>query len=125
MQYTLPGTPCVFYGDEAGVQGFEDPLNRGTFPWGREDDDLLGHYRALGTLRARHKEAFKGKIAFLSDPELTVFERVSEDGAHRVRTYYNPCFHTVRRDVDAKDAFTGAFVDALYVPPLSACVVEM
>ena len=125
LQYTLPGTPCVFYGDEAGVQGFEDPLNRGTFPWGREDDDLLGHYRALGTLRARHKEAFTGKIRFLDDDELSVFERISDDGKHRVRTYYNPCFHTVRRDVDAKDAFTGAFVDALYVPPLSACVVEM
>ena len=35
LLYSFPGSPTVFYGDEAGVQGFEDPLNRGTYPWGR------------------------------------------------------------------------------------------
>ncbi len=125
LQYTLPGMPCVFYGDEAGVQGFEDPLNRATYPWGRENDDLLGHYRALGNLRARHKEAFAGRIRFVDDGELTVYDRISDDGKHRVRTLYNPCFHAVVRDVDARDAFTGAPVDVLTIPPLSACVIEL
>ena len=37
LLYCFPGSPTVFYGDEAGMQGFEDPLNRGTFPWGGED----------------------------------------------------------------------------------------
>ncbi|MDR2647444.1 MAG: glycoside hydrolase family 13 protein [Oscillospiraceae bacterium] len=51
LQFTLPGTPCVYYGDEAGMQGYMDPFNRGCFPWGGEDEDLLAYYRALGALR--------------------------------------------------------------------------
>lgn len=123
LQYTLPGVPCVYYGDEAGVQGFEDPLNRGTYPWGREDDDLLGHYRALGELRRRNANALRGTLRFAEDDELTVFERVSEDGKDVLRTLYNPCFHAVCREVNACDAFTGEGVDTLWIPPLSACVV--
>lgn len=123
LQYTLPGVPCVYYGDEAGAQGFEDPLNRGAFPWGREDDDLLGHYRALGELRRRNAAALKGKIRFVDDGELTVYERVSDDGGDVLRVYYNPCFHSIVRETDAFDAFTGEPVDALRVPPQSACAV--
>ena len=123
LQYTLPGVPCVYYGDEAGVQGFEDPLNRATYPWGREDDDLVGHYRALGELRRRNANALRGTLRFLDDSDLTVFERVSEDGKDVLRTYYNPCFHTIYRDVNALDAFTGDAVDTLAIPPLSACAV--
>ena len=123
LQYTLPGVPCVYYGDEAGVEGFEDPLNRGTYPWGREDDDLLGHYRALGELRRRNRNALRGRLRFLDDSELTVFERVSDDGREVLRTYYNPCFHAQWREVNAFDAFTGESVETLYIPPLSASVI--
>ena len=60
LQYTLPGNPCVYYGDEAGLQGAKDPFNRACYPWGREDEGLLERYRALGALRAAHKAAFSG-----------------------------------------------------------------
>jgi len=60
LQYTLPGNPCVYYGDEAGLRGAKDPFNRACYPWGREDGDLLGWYRALGALRTKHREAFAG-----------------------------------------------------------------
>ena len=53
MQYTLPGVPCVYYGDEAGIEGYCDPFNRGSYPWGREDMELLEWYRRLGRLRAQ------------------------------------------------------------------------
>ena len=51
LQYTMPGVPCVYYGDEIGLEGFEDPLNRECYPWGDEDKDILNWYRALGRLR--------------------------------------------------------------------------
>ena len=60
LQYTLPGNPCVYYGDEAGLQGAKDPFNRACYPWGREDEELLARYRALGELRTRHREVFAG-----------------------------------------------------------------
>ena len=64
LQYMLPGTPSIYYGDEAGMEGYKDPFNRRTYPWGREDQDLLNHYRQLGRLR-REQEALRlGDIAF-------------------------------------------------------------
>ena len=51
--FTFPGAPTILYGDEAGMQGFEDPFNRGTYPWDREDQDLLAWFRKLGGLRRK------------------------------------------------------------------------
>lgn len=51
MQYTLPGVPCIYYGDEAGMEGYRDPFNRRCFPWGEEDASLTQWYRSLAKLR--------------------------------------------------------------------------
>lgn len=51
IQYFLPGNPCLYYGDEAGVYGYKDPHNRKTYPWGREDVDLINFFRQLGQIR--------------------------------------------------------------------------
>lgn len=53
LQMAIPGVPAIYYGDEAGMTGMADPFNRGTYPWGQEDDGLLAHYRAL--TRARNE----------------------------------------------------------------------
>ena len=63
--YTFPGSPMLYYGDEAGMQGFEDPLNRGTYPWGREDQDLKAWYARLGGLRASHPALQEGDLQWL------------------------------------------------------------
>ncbi|MGI6556711.1 MAG: hypothetical protein ACOX1H_05340 [Pseudoramibacter sp.] len=57
---TFPGVPCIYYGDEAGCEGFEDPYNRGTYPWGDEDKELLRWYEAITTLRAKSKTLARG-----------------------------------------------------------------
>lgn len=51
LQYTLPGVPCIYYGDEVGMEGYRDPFNRGCFPWGQENRELTHWYRRLGQLR--------------------------------------------------------------------------
>lgn len=84
LQYTLPGVPCLYYGDEAGVQGFEDPLNRATYPWGREDKELLDHYRKLGELRKKYADILLGEMRFDISGEDLAYERVSEYGTLRV-----------------------------------------
>ncbi len=58
LQYTLPGVPSVFYGDEVGMQGYGDPFCRAAYPWGCEDGELLEFYRILGRIR-RENEAFR------------------------------------------------------------------
>lgn len=46
-QVALPGVPCVYYGDEAGMTGMSDPFNRGTYPWGNEDAETMTIYKRL------------------------------------------------------------------------------
>ncbi len=57
LQYTLPGVPSLYYGDEAGLEGYGDPFCRKGFPWGKEDTELLEFYKTLGTFR-RECDAF-------------------------------------------------------------------
>ena len=64
IQYMLPGTPSLYYGDEAGMEGYKDPFNRRTYPWGREDETLLAHFRALGRLRTSETALRLGDTAF-------------------------------------------------------------
>ncbi len=51
LQYMLPGCASLYYGDEAGMEGYKDPFNRRTYPWGNEDRLLLEHFRGLGRLK--------------------------------------------------------------------------
>ena len=51
LQFTLPGVPSVYYGDEAGMQGYGDPFCRAGYPWGKENTELLDFYKKLGTFR--------------------------------------------------------------------------
>lgn len=79
LQYTLPGIPSLYYGDEAGLEGFEDPINRRPFPWDNIDTGLLEHYRALGKIRRENAEIFKGGFEFLkTDASFVIFKRFSE-----------------------------------------------
>lgn len=65
LQYTLYGVPSLYYGDEAGVEGGHDPFCRLPYPWGREDGDLLAHYRKLGEIRRSHEAFRDGEFRFL------------------------------------------------------------
>lgn len=47
LVFALPGMPCIYYGDEAGLTGMSDPFCRAFFPWGREDQELTEHFRRL------------------------------------------------------------------------------
>ncbi|MEE0808941.1 MAG: glycoside hydrolase family 13 protein [Acutalibacteraceae bacterium] len=58
LQYTLPGVPSLYYGDEAGMQGYCDPFCRATYPWDYQNSDLLEFYRNLGSIRL-NSSAFK------------------------------------------------------------------
>lgn len=58
LQYTLPGIPCVYYGDEVGMEGFEDPFNRRCYPWGAGDKELLRWYKKLGAVRKNERAIF-------------------------------------------------------------------
>ena len=79
VMFAFPGSPTVYYGDEAGMQGFEDPFNRGTFPWGREDRELQAYFRRLGALRNARESLRRGGVEYLAaDGPVLAFRRAFE-----------------------------------------------
>ena len=76
IQMTVPGIPMVYYGDEAGMEGYKDPFCRLPFPWGSEDRSLTEFYRK--TIKARKKEEIFKEGSFLfvyADADILCYER--------------------------------------------------
>ncbi len=65
MQFTLPGAPVVYYGDEVGMTGATDPDNRGTYPTDGGDQQLAAWYRRLATTRDATPVLQGGDLRFL------------------------------------------------------------
>lgn len=66
FQFTYPGAPAIFYGDEVGLTGGEDPFNRGTYPWadkgGTPDMALHDYVASLAKLRRDHPVLSHGSL---------------------------------------------------------------
>lgn len=79
IQYTLPGVPSLYYGDEAGMQGYKDPFNRVCYPWEYENKELIKYYQRLGEIRREcsclKDGAFKTVSEILS---CLAFERIGK-----------------------------------------------
>jgi glycosidase len=65
VQMTIPGAPTIYYGDEVGVTGDDDPDDRRTYPWGGEDTALLAHYQKLTSIRKANPAFTQGQMTFL------------------------------------------------------------
>ena len=65
MQMTWPGAPTLYYGDEAGLCGFTDPDNRRTYPWGRENLELIGFHREMIRIHKKYPVLSHGSLKFL------------------------------------------------------------
>ena len=76
LQYTLPGSPSLYYGDEACMEGYKDPFNRRPYPWGREDPEFMAHFKRLGQLRKDYAALRLGDIRFFEAGDKHIgFER--------------------------------------------------
>lgn len=65
FQMTWIGAPTVYYGDEAGVCGFTDPDNRRTYPWGHEDQQMLGFHKEMIRIHKEHEALQTGAVVML------------------------------------------------------------
>ena len=65
LQMTWPGAPTVYYGDEAGLVGWTDPDNRRTYPWGKEDKDLIEFHKEAIYLRKENPVLRHGSLHHL------------------------------------------------------------
>ena len=76
IQMTFPGVPMIYYGDEAGLTGGADPMNRKTYPWGNEKEEILTWYRRLTSMRSSYDVFKSGDLKmYNTDPDIICFER--------------------------------------------------
>ena len=108
IQYTVYGVPSVFYGDEAGLEGYHDPFCRRPFPWGRENRELLEHYRALGRIRKEHPAFADGDFRILC-AENGLIAYVREGRGERITVLANAgeCCRAFSVSLEAVDLLTG------------------
>ncbi len=109
LQYTLPGVPCVYYGDEIGTEGYQDPFCRGCFDWNRTGGELEAYYAILGKLRTEtfadifrdgeYREIYANRGCF-------VFERRKEQAVYVFANNSSEKF-TVYFDGTMKEFVTG------------------
>ena len=84
FQMTYPGAPTVYYGDEVGVTGGDDPYNRATYPWadlgGQPDNNLLAEFKRLIKLRHDHAVLRRGSLSapLFVDAQVIVLAREHE-----------------------------------------------
>ncbi|MCL2249654.1 MAG: glycoside hydrolase family 13 protein [Oscillospiraceae bacterium] len=88
LQFTLPGVPCVYYGDEVGMEGCIDPFNRRCYPWGEEDTELLEWYKKLSEIR-KQNSAFKDGEYKLIEARDGFFAFTRGEGTERVLVAVN------------------------------------
>lgn len=134
IQYLLPGVPCLYYGDEAGLEGYRDPFNRACYPWGREDQELLEWYRTLGKLRAGQKDILGRGLyrTLLAETDLLAFERLSqgkEETADRLLLLVNRGQEPRRAGLDLTGGQLLLSTDPQWqpgepIPPLSGCLLK-
>lgn len=84
LQYSLPGVPCIYYGDEAGMYGGADPENRSGYIWGRENRDIRSHFQNLGVYYHSHAALKDGDFIPVSaaengDDDILAFIRKNQE----------------------------------------------
>ncbi len=88
LMFCMPGVPCIYYGDEAGLEGERDPANRAAYPWGREDMQLLGFFKTLCADYHRHSALKDGSFqpVFLANE---IFSFIRENETERLLVLAN------------------------------------
>lgn len=80
VQMLFPGVPTIYYGDETGMEGLNDPYNRATLDWENIDEDLLSWYKKLTSLRNASDTLKRGDYHPLeADGDIFAFERNLDD----------------------------------------------
>ena len=115
LQYFLPGVPCIYYGDEAGQQGYKDPFNRRCYQWGKEDQELLNYTRLLAKVRKSSKVFRDGTLKFLYiDDNVIAFSRARNHRRKAVIIFINRSAQEQVIDSSKTDVKSCSYYHTLY-----------
>ncbi len=117
-QMTFPGVPCVYYGDEIGMEGYRDPYNRRPYPWKTGDEKLKAWYKEIIALRNRAQALQTGEYRpFVCGGDIfgyvrriyngaDVFGHAAEDDAYLV-LFNRHHSNSISATVDLHGTFSG------------------
>ena len=81
MQMTWMGAPTIYYGDEAGLCGFTDPDSRRTYPWGREDQEMIRFHKEIIRIHKENRELRTGSLKYVDcDYNFLAYGRFNREG---------------------------------------------
>lgn len=129
IQYTLPGVPSIYYGDEAGMQGYKDPFNRVCYPWGNENEALLAYYKKLGEIR-KSCHCLKEGAYFTVSEMLSCLAFTRQDETDRIFVVINRNEHDIDyylpEEWKTAQSLLGEKVKngAVHLPALSAAILK-
>ena len=87
---TIPGIPSIYYGDEAGMEGYNDPFNRLPFPWNDINEEMLSYYTLINGIRNKHNVYKRGEFRLLHlDIDFLAFSRYNTNDKYVYLTLYN------------------------------------
>lgn len=110
LQFFLPGIPSVYYGDEAGMEGYRDPFNRRCYPWGQENLELIEFTKQLSEIRHGTRAFEQGEMRFIEcDDNVCVFARYDKITRYAAIIYLNKS--TRGRSFTIKNERTEMFYD--------------
>lgn len=66
FMFSIPGVPCIYYGDEVGLTGMADPFNRATFPWSNGNKDIFKFFKLISNFRKNNKVLIEGTCEYFS-----------------------------------------------------------
>ena len=123
---TVPGIPTIFYGDEAGLEGYKDPFNRMPYPWGKEEHLLVEHYQKIGAIRLANEIYKEGDFKLVHlDNSLLVFSRYDDEDAFV--TVVNNSFDNVvvKFGCDVTSLIDEKVSDSFSIDAFTACIYKM
>ena len=116
FQMLFPGAPAIYYGDELGMTGENDPGCRGGMAWDKPDQDLLNWQKRLIRLRKKHLSLRRGSYTVLAAKD-GLFAFVREEGNDRVTAAFNTGDAPQTLDLTETE-------EPVHIPPRSVKIIE-
>ena len=130
LQFTYAGAPTIYYGDEIGMVGSDDPDDRRAFEWGKGDKELVEYYAKLAAIRNAYPALRTGSMHMedVGNSNLLAFSRIDSEGAVIVmanNSQYTQTFEE-NEEIELVDLLTGKVYgigDAIEIPALGGVIL--
>lgn len=117
LQFVLPGTACIYYGDEIGTEGFGDPFNRGFFDWSKTNEPIREYFKYMANLKNTIPQLKDGKTNAYECAGVLFVERYDENGKVTAAINKSDTEYTVKTKKCLASHNATAFGEMVHVAP--------